>query len=249
MKGPIAGTLLFVVIGTRAMSGGVEKQRGDVRGTVKDQAGAVIGGATVSALVPPNVAKQPMAVRTDVSGNFAARLPQGTYNICASASSFTQKCSTIRVRSGRTKELNFVLALIAWREPFTSEILDRSLRRLAGTGAKNCSHVRASSSPKGATKCVLQQVSRNRPFYVRYDEWGVDSEVAGGLAGNATGVVAMQFDSFGTSPEGYPVKTIFEYQNRLISLRCPMPLQLRETESGRITCFMTEQSGIFGSSW
>src|ERR1700730_7677794 len=247
MKCPIACTLLFVVIGTCTMSGGVEKQPGDVRGTVKDQAGAVIVAATVSALVPPG--KQPMAVRTDFSGKFAARLPEDTYNICASAPSFTQKCSTVRVRSGRTKELNFVLALIAWREPCTSKILDRSLRRAAGTAAKNCGHVRASSSPKGATKCVLQQVSRNRSFYVRYDEWGVDSEVAGGLAGNGTGVVAMQFDSFGTSPDGYPVKTIFEYQNRLISLRCPMPLQLRETESGRITCFISEQSGIFGSDW
>ncbi len=231
------------------MLGGVEKQPGDVRGTVRDQTGAVIQAATVSALVPPNVGKQPMAVQTDVSGNFAARLPDGTYNLCGSAPSFTQKCSTIRVRGGRTKELNFVLALTAWREPFTSEILDRSLRRVAGIAAKNCGHVRAPSSPKRATKCVLDQISRNRPFYVRYDEWGVDSEVAGGLAGNGTGVVAMQFDSVGTSPDGYPAMTTSEYQNRLISLRCPKPLQLHKTESGRITCFMTEQSGIFGNSW
>ncbi len=216
---------------------------------VRDQAGAVIPSAMVLALVTPNPGKQSTLVQTDAEGKFAARLPEGTYSICTSAPGFLQKCSKIRVRGGRTKELNFVLALTAVREPFSSEILDMNLRRTAGTTAKNCGHVRASGSPKRATKCVLDQISRNRPFYVRYDEWGIDSEVAGGLAGNSTGIVAMQFDSVGTLPDGYPAATTFEYQNRLVSLRCPIPVQLRKTESGRITCFMTEQSGIFGSDW
>src|SRR5215467_10648114 len=68
-------------------------------------------------------------------------------------------------------------------------------RDLAGGGAINCGRVRVGASPELASKCVLKAFSEKKPFFVRYDQKGWNSESATGFAGTADGrVTEVEWD-------------------------------------------------------
>ena len=59
-----------------------------------------------------------------------------------------------------------------------TDALDRQSRQLAGPGAINCGRVQLRASAEAASKCALKAQDARKPFRVRYDLQGVDSEVA-----------------------------------------------------------------------
>ncbi|NOT63890.1 MAG: TonB-dependent receptor [Acidobacteria bacterium] len=59
-----------------------------VTGTVKDLAGAPLGGATVSLLEPQIRGKEIKSIKTDATGKFSTGMPPGTYRIRALAEGF-----------------------------------------------------------------------------------------------------------------------------------------------------------------
>ena len=72
-------------------------QAAGIRGTIKDELGAVVGQATV--IVP---ASHILSTRTDQNGNYSLELPgEGLYDIFVSATGFAPTCQKIHIAKAR----------------------------------------------------------------------------------------------------------------------------------------------------
>lgn len=81
--------------------------------------------------------------------------------------------------------------------PWGDESMNDTSLKLGGAGAVNCGRVPIRGDPKPATGCVLKAFSHKRPFRVRYDVQGVDSDVAFGVVGTPDGkVFELHFDDY-----------------------------------------------------
>lgn len=60
--------------------------------------------------------------------------------------------------------------------------LDKEMRQLSGWLAVDCGRVPINGNPSDANACVQSAFLAHKPFIVRYDEQGFDSEVAHGIA-------------------------------------------------------------------
>lgn len=127
-------------------------------------------------------------------------------------------------------------ALVACRSAPPSlgeDAMEQGSRKLAGPNAIDCGRVPASQSPKAATDCALAAFKSQKPFRVRYNLRGIDSNVAAGLAMSPDQkLYAMEFDGDpmgggGTSPERQLWRKVL----------CPTPFSVRTTDSGRLTCY------------
>ncbi|HNJ43393.1 MAG TPA: TonB-dependent receptor, partial [Acidobacteriota bacterium] len=90
-----------------AVAGGAQEVSGSIKGVVRDQTGAVVAGATVTA----KNAQRTYEATTDASGNYTfANLQPGTYTISATASGFTTyEVSDLSLELGRTLQVNMDL--------------------------------------------------------------------------------------------------------------------------------------------
>jgi hypothetical protein len=124
------------------------------------------------------------------------------------------------------------LSQTAPAKPF-EDAMEIGSRKLAGTRAIDCGRVEILESPERATKCGLVAFQQHKPFRVRYNVQGIDSNVAAGLALTEKGnLYEMSFDGDprgggGTSPR----------RQRWSKELCPKPFQVRVTKSGRLTCY------------
>jgi hypothetical protein len=215
---------------------------GRIRGVVIDHTGAVVANFTVEirkgkdSAAKNGVAPYIVAEQTDKDGQFSFNLAAGSYEVCAKR--FPASCQTVRVNEGESKLERLVLKINPADDPASSELLDRRLQSIAGPGAHNCGHVRVNENPTNATACALVAFKHRRPFYVRYDESGIDSEVADGIAGDSTGkVYSVGFDSMAINPGWMPAGTGMPDGLHTKVIPCSKPVRVRKSRHGKLICF------------
>ena len=229
-----------------------------IHGTVKDPNGAVIAGASVrmnriaengnSSGVAPESGRQ-RSVATNVSGQFSVKLPAGSYQVCVTYEGFKFECQTIKVEKGQDVTADFSLTLDpVWEKehgPADSEVMDQRLRALAGAAARDCGHVQVKASPASATKCAIRAFRHGKPFTVRYDFAGIDSELAAGLAGDGAGhVYGVEFDGMGMSGGDLKDGESMPDGSHTDVMPCPRPTKIRVNKYGRATCFKKKSRNV-----
>jgi hypothetical protein len=117
-----------------------------------------------------------------------------------------------------------------------SNHLDSESKRLAGAHAIDCGRVSLDGDPKAATKCALSAQKAGKPFRVRYDVQGVDSEVALATVRTPEGTVCLLL--YDSDPSGGGRRG----DGVVLSRRCPDPVHLSVDPRGRIDCFQKESS-------
>jgi hypothetical protein len=109
---------------------------------------------------------------------------------------------------------------------------DRESRKLSGPAATDCGRVPIHGDPKAANQCVVKAFAENKPFRVRYDLQGIDSNVSDGL------VYTPNRQLYGLVFDGDPAGqggTSWE-RERAGRVACPQPFQLYTNPSGRLSC-------------
>ena len=224
-------------------SSGFEKAL--LRGMVIDPTGAVVpnyssvevrAAATQNAPAATSAAPPLLAVQTDREGQFTLELPVGLYQICVTR--FPKSCRTVVIEAGSKPAEHLVLKINPADDHASSELLNHRIRAIAGPGAVDCGHVRLKESPARATACALRAVKRHQAFHVRYDQQGIDSEVAEAMAGDSSGkIYYVGFDSMGTDTSRLQPGETMPDGFHTVVIPCPEPVRLRRTPEGKLTCF------------
>jgi hypothetical protein len=119
------------------------------------------------------------------------------------------------------------------RRALKSDAMEEGSRKLVGTNAVDCGRVTLGKDPKTATDCALNAFRTNRPFRVRYDLRGIDSDVSAGLLRADDGkLYAMSFDGDPMGGGG-----VSPTNQRFTTELCPQPWNVRVTQNGRLNCF------------
>jgi hypothetical protein len=112
----------------------------------------------------------------------------------------------------------------------------RESRVLSGHHATDCGRVQVRGNPETATECALKAFREGRPFRVRYDLQGIDSDVSAGLVYTPEGkLYALVFDGDPSGQGG----TSWSRQ-RTEKLPCPVPFQVYVNPRRRLNCFSKE---------
>jgi len=103
--------------------------------------------------------------------------------------------------------------------PSSNDPVENKLQELAGSGAKNCGHLKAQAPAdlEATSKCALDASKAKSPFYVEYELPGMNVAIAGNSQGK---LFAVQSQTGGAG---------------LVSGDCPA--ELRVAPSGRVTCY------------
>jgi len=113
---------------------------------------------------------------------------------------------------------------------------EKQSRQLSGSRAVNCGRVLVHANPKASTECALKAFNKGKPFRVRYDLQGFDSDVSAGLVYTPEGkLYGLVFDG---DPLGQ-VGTSWSRQ-RTEKQPCPSPFHLYVNPNGRLNCFTEE---------
>ena len=108
---------------------------GTITGTVKDQNGAPIPGATIQITTR---GAAPLTRVSDASGAFTfERVPVADYDIKATLTGFKQFTTRVRVQEGKTHQIDIVLQLGALTETVTVSSDSKEVSRRAGRGSAN----------------------------------------------------------------------------------------------------------------
>ena len=101
----------------------------------------------------------------------------------------------------------------------SADPVENKLQDLAGSGAKNCGHLKAQAPAdlEATSKCALDASKAKSPFYVEYELPGMNVAIAGNSQGK---LFAVQSQTGGAG---------------LTSGDCPA--ELRVAPSGRVTCY------------
>ena len=116
------------------------------------------------------------------------------------------------------------------------DLLEERVEEIARGNSIDCGRVKIGEAPGSATACALAAHQAGKPFHVRYDIRGIDSQVAIAIVRDATGnVSALAYDSDiqGGGGRGHQVVN---------SSACPKPFHLWVNPSGRINCFQQQTS-------
>ena len=122
-----------------------------------------------------------------------------------------------------------------WRQ-YGPDLLDRRSKEFAGSSAVNCGAAQIGANPKSMTDCALAAQQAGRPFRVRYNIQGIDSQVAIAIVRTPLGkVIALSYDSdiAGGGGRGHEVVGTAD---------CPQPIHLWVNPKGRINCFQQQLS-------
>jgi hypothetical protein len=121
------------------------------------------------------------------------------------------------------------------------------LNQLAGHGAIDCGMAEVGESPDIASDCALKAWGERKPFIVRYDVQGIDTEQALGFAGTESGNVSgLWFFGAGYATGGHPTdearsrKLRFTDDGRISIEECSSPINFRKSSNGRVTCFLRD---------
>ena len=113
---------------------------------------------------------------------------------------------------------------------------ERQSRRLSGPYAIDCGRVGVHRSPATATECALKAFYDSKPFRVRYDLQGLDSNVSAGLVYTPAGkMYGLTFDGdpYGRGGTSWS-------RQRTDQVECPVPLHLYVSSNCRLNCFSKE---------
>ena len=122
--------------------------------------------------------------------------------------------------------------------PIVGDAMDRQSRHLMGPSGIDCGTVKVHADPKAATDCALEAQAEGKPFRVRYDVMGYDSEVAGGIVRTREGkLYALSFDGDISGQGGTSL-----FRERVTRADCPQPIHLWVNPKGRINCFQQQLS-------
>lgn len=106
-------------------------------------------------------------------------------------------------------------------------------QKISGPHAINCGRVGVRGNPKVATECALKAFREGKPFRVRYDLQGIDSNVSAGLVYSPEGkLYGLVFDGDPAGQGG----TSWSRQ-RVERVACPVPFQMYVNPNGRLNCF------------
>jgi len=110
---------------------------------------------------------------------------------------------------------------------------ERQSRKLSGPHAIDCGHVSYRGNLTGANECALKAFGQRKPFRVRYDLRGLDSDISVGLVYTPDGkLYRLDFD-------GDPIRgqggTSWSRQ-RVGKTACPLPLQMYINRDGYLNC-------------
>jgi hypothetical protein len=112
------------------------------------------------------------------------------------------------------------------------DAMEKLGKQLAGASGFDCGRVPVNGDPKAATQCVLRLQKQGRPFRVRYDLQGIDSDVAEGLVRTPLGkIYALDFDGDPSGGGGTNV-----YGGLAKSFVCPAPVLLELNPKGHVNC-------------
>jgi hypothetical protein len=125
-------------------------------------------------------------------------------------------------------------------DPFL--VLTNRLKQLAGEAARDCGSVRSYARPETATACALSTHADRKPFYVSYEEWGIDSNAAMAFASDADGnVYKVEYDSAAVWLTSDRRKNLQLTDGNHVAIeRCSKPVKLRKSANGRIACFLRD---------
>lgn len=85
------------------------------------------------------------------------------------------------------------------RQTTLQEFESSRLRRVAGWMSRDCGYIRRHDDPADAIGCVKESLKSQKPFLVAFEDSGLDSRVASGIASNsANEVFEINTDEFGT---------------------------------------------------
>jgi hypothetical protein len=109
-------------------------------------------------------------------------------------------------------------------------------RQLAGPRATDCGRVSVHENPKAVSACGLNAFHQQKPFRVRYDLQGIDSDVSAGLVYTPEGkLYELVFDG---DPMGQGGTSWSRQQAEKVL--CPSPFRLSINSNGRLNCFDKE---------
>lgn len=120
-------------------------------------------------------------------------------------------------------------------------VLANRLKQLAGGAARDCGAVRLYARPEAATACALGTYAERKPFYVSYEEFGIDSDAAMGFGADADGnAYKVGYDSAGWQTIDIRKNLRLSDANHITIERCSKPVKLRKSADGRVTCFLRD---------
>ena len=126
-------------------------------------------------------------------------------------------------------------------------LLLNRLKQLAGDGAIDCGIVGIWEKPDAASNCAMKAKEAIKPFFVRYQVQGIDTEQVLGFAGTASGNVSSVW-YFGAgyvtggriTSEERKKKLKFMDGGRISIEECSKPINFRKANNGRVTCFLRD---------
>jgi hypothetical protein len=135
-----------------------QEQRGAIEGTIKDNTGAVLPGATVEATSPSLIGTR--SATTDANGQYRfVSLPPGEYTVAASLSGFSTAKARVQVSVGQTPRLDLGLQVsgVAEQVQVTADatVLDMTSTKTATTITQKM----IEELPRGRTFNTLLQVA------------------------------------------------------------------------------------------
>jgi hypothetical protein len=234
----VCGAILQISAATPSQDAG----KAILRGMVVDHTGAVVqgvgveisareknGGSQHGAQVVPN------KLETDAQGQFSVALPPGSYQLCVSR--FPNSCRLVVLKTEVAPEY-LVLNIKPWEEVNDPTLPESRFQKIAGPSAQNCGHVQVNEDRRPATACAMSALQQRRPFYVIYDEMGVDSYVVQGMAWNAIGEpYLVEYDSMGIGSYPLPPRDTMPDGSHTIVTPCSLPLRLYINDQGEPDCF------------
>lgn len=171
--------LLALVLGPFGSAFAVfaQENTGSIQGQVKDQTGAVIPGAKVSATSPSLV--RALDVMTDSSGSYIfPKTPVGTYTVSVSHQGFkTVKTENIVVQLGKTASVDFDIPAGNVSESVTITSGGETIDVTSSKSATNITEKIIENTPKGRTFNTILQYAPGVVFDTK----------AGSVGGGVTG--------------------------------------------------------------
>lgn len=189
-------TKLAVVICTLIVLGCIaQAQTYSIKGIVDDPSRAPIKKARIEILRDQQGGVKVLASLTsDDDGEFSIDLPAGKYQACAAHEGFERTCSPFSLPE--STRVNLTLPLVNTNAGI--EVLKARLGTIAGHGAVDCGEVRSKADKSRTNRCALKAFQHHRAFFLHYEEWGIDSRIDLGIAGNSRGrLYEVRFDSLG----------------------------------------------------
>jgi len=213
-----------------------------LRGMVVDHTGNLVAHITVQ--VRPASSRsndaldaQPatIALQTDNQGQFSSALPPGSYTVCVVR--LPQSCREVHTEAGKDPEY-LRLQINPTDDHASPELLDKRLRVIAGLGARDCGRLPLRSNSKLPANCARDAIKARKPFYVRFDEAGLDSTIASAMAGDTRGnVFLIAFDSLGMDSDSLPAGATMPDGFHTLVIPCSQPVRVRVTRAEELACF------------